>query len=873
MIYVAMLLVLLVRNWAPRVTNQKTQGSGMPRSIKSREVSKMGGGDVCIIPDNIFDTEIGGDTGEWDPDPHDMHEAIDVQVPPPVLHPSRDSDSDGGNTEPVGGLAGARAARAFRCEIDKRKCIARFAGIKVFRYIALGTNKRFEGDSKLAQAFFSLSSTSPSLVVEKFTEVLGTLDRSEKAGARAYAITMNANQVLDPQYPGVEGWRESVGKEVASLFDQGVLRAIPIEQMNRDFPVRDLLPALLVCVTKSTGRKKSRIVACGNFQSTSKQDCYSWVCSQESWLGSMLLTLALHRPGREMSIKQVDIEIAFLQTRKENSSRVEVPTFLRIPKQVHGATGDPTHDSKGYVWQVIKFIYGLRTAPKDWWDTLVGALERFGYACSALDDCVLIKSGDGCVIAVYVDDLLVMGGSRVVDETLKYVADEFLTTPPKCLLTATEADPLEFLGKDLWVEGENENRKLIVSTTKHVDAMFTKLNMSDCNPLTVLNPNDFDFSKALDGTEVLNSADQTLLRSYVGATNYTSLSGRPDLVVASAKTSEGQAQGTLNHLSAAKRLVRCCKGTRGRRMEINIINVDYGDELEVRVYFDADFCSGYARTGLVYTLATPGSEKEMIFGWRSSKQKAITLSTTEAELVACSSGAREAIGLVNYFDCIFNSECRDSNKRVNFVSKIFGDNRACNFIAARQSGVRRVRHLDLSHLFVRDAVRDKKLTIHRVETSRNPSNMLTKVLGGSAMRRELILLSLYDHHIADDEHVPKIEVYSEGTTPGDTSTNPIVVDDNDDDTQLPQYAAANTAQTSVYPELLNRETKTVVKASYARYHLCEPPSQARMRGIIRPPLMPDTIRLENDVRRQYKKYCDGSPWEHLKGGKFYRENQ
>lgn len=137
-----------------------------------------------------------------------------------------------------------------------------------------------------------------------------------------------------------------------------------------------------------------------------------------------------------------------------------------------------------------------------------------------------------------------------------------------------------------------------------------------------------------------------------------------------------------------------------------------------------------------------GDPREVVFGWRTVKQRCITLSTTEAELAACSFAAKEGIGLRNYFRQLYSDS--DPAKRLFFSCALYGDNNSCNLIAQQRTGVRKVRHLALSHLYVREVVQSGDLTVNRVPTDTNAANLLTKVLSGTQLKREMRLSSLVD---------------------------------------------------------------------------------------------------------------------------------
>ena len=121
--------------------------------------------------------------------------------------------------------------------------------------------------------------------------------------------------------------------------------------------------------------------------------------------------------------------------------------------------------------------------------------------------------------------------------------------------------------------------------------------------------------------------------------------------------------------------------------------------------------------------------------WRSVRQPTLSHSTCEAELVAASFCARELIGLANLLGNVFKCSTR---------LEMFGDNVAANMIANTQASVRRVRHLDLAALYVRELTDTGRVTVNYVKTTANPADMLTKVLRHIAAKDECALIELFD---------------------------------------------------------------------------------------------------------------------------------
>ena len=113
----------------------------------------------------------------------------------------------------------------------------------------------------------------------------------------------------------------------------------------------------------------------------------------------------------------------------------------------------------------------------------------------------------------------------------------------------------------------------------------------------------------------------------------------------------------------------------------------------------------------------------------SSTQPTIALSVGEAEYVVLTKGATEALG----------AQSLAADLGLETVVQVALDSSTAKSIASR-SGVGKVRHLDTKALWVQEAVRTGRLSLHKVRGDANPANLLTKPLSFDEMLKELDLL-------------------------------------------------------------------------------------------------------------------------------------
>ena len=128
--------------------------------------------------------------------------------------------------------------------------------------------------------------------------------------------------------------------------------------------------------------------------------------------------------------------------------------------------------------------------------------------------------------------------------------------------------------------------------------------------------------------------------SAVGSLMYAMLCTRPDICYAVGVVSRFQSNPGLNHWIAVKHILKYLRRTRDYML------VYSSDDLKIQGYTDSDFQgdrdSRKSTSGSVFTLGGAAVV------WRSVKQSSIADSTMEAEYIAASKVAKEAVWLKNF---------------------------------------------------------------------------------------------------------------------------------------------------------------------------------------------------------------------------------
>ncbi len=129
---------------------------------------------------------------------------------------------------------------------------------------------------------------------------------------------------------------------------------------------------------------------------------------------------------------------------------------------------------EGMVCRLLKSLYGLKQAPKQWHEKFDKTLTSVGFVVNETDKCVYYRygGGEGVILCLYVDDILIFGTSLNVIEEVK----DFLSK--------------SFEMKDLGVADVIINIKLLrgddggitLVQSHYVDKVLSRFDYSDCKP-------------------------------------------------------------------------------------------------------------------------------------------------------------------------------------------------------------------------------------------------------------------------------------------------------------------------------------------------------------------------------------------------------
>lgn len=191
------------------------------------------------------------------------------------------------------------------------------------------------------------------------------------------------------------------------------------------------------------------------------------------------------------------------------------------------------------------------------------------------DPCVYANDRADLLIALYVDDGMVIGAS--LDKINKLLKIHFE-------ITQNEADC--FLG--LQIVRDRENKLTQVHQTAYTTRVLDKFNMMNCNSVSIPMDTHVTLKREFDKDGNIIKDETIPYSQLIGSLMFLAVGTRPDISFAVSKLSQFLEIPTTTHWLAAKRVLRYLQGTKS-------LGLTYGTKInegmELTAFSDADYAS------------------------------------------------------------------------------------------------------------------------------------------------------------------------------------------------------------------------------------------------------------------------------------------
>ena len=561
-----------------------------------------------------------------------------------------------------------------------------------------------------------------------FAHVMSLLQHDAPSDVRNISVWMATNPrslahlKRFPQYVQ-DLWRESRLKEFKSIVAKQAVEIIDKSQLP---PNAIVIPGAWIFKIKGDGTFKSRLILLGHLM---PKDDEIDVSSPTPRLATIRFILAVAiKLG--LAVEIVDIDTAFTYASPHTTIYASIPG---------GLYSDGRLDGK--YMHLLKNLYGADTAPRMFHNLLHNWFVADGFDINEHEPCLYIKwyESTPLFVCVHVDDCIVISSQALVDDFKERIQKIFSIKELGPLGLAKDGSPSLLLGMEI-IRTDDEFQ---VKQTKLIDALIEKAGNELHNvPLEKVPMRDLRLDSSSSPTTESEKMKWKLrpYRSYLGVIGYIMLASRNECsfgyqVLARFNDTYGQ-----DHWSALLAMIAYLKKTR----DTHFLVISKHGGMAFSAYCDSDWngsaCCKSSTGWIIFWGWVPIS-------WVSRLQRVTARSTGEAEFIALSSLAQEAVFLQMFAKsmhvppCAFEIFSNDKSRyqagsaqpaaAFDTAVKIWSDSKVALAQASKPDHwvVDKLRHIRTAFFFFKSYVRSAQLQLCSVSGNDNPADIFTKGFG------------------------------------------------------------------------------------------------------------------------------------------------
>ncbi|KAG7578737.1 Ribonuclease H-like superfamily [Arabidopsis thaliana x Arabidopsis arenosa] len=471
-------------------------------------------------------------------------------------------------------------------------------------------------------------------------------------------------------------------------------------------------------------RYKARLVAQGFSQrpGIDYEETYSPVMDAITF--RFLMGLAA---SKNLEMYLMDVVTAYLYGSLDNDIYMRIPEGLKMPEALRSKSKEIC------AVKLQRSLYGLKQSGRMWYNRLSEYLLSKGYTNNAICPCVFIKKFPSgfVIIAVYVDDLNIIGTPKEIDDARTHMKEEF---------------EMKDLGKTKFCLGlqiEHFQEGIFVHQSNYTKRILKRFNMDKANPLSTpmvnrsLNVENDPFRPCEDNEEFLGP--EVPYMSAIGGLMYLANCTRPDIAFATNLLARYNSSPTRRHWNGIKHIFRYLQGT-----------IDLGlyyprnSEFGLVGFADAGYLSdphkSRSQTGYVFTIGGTA------ISWRSQKQTIVATSSNHAEIIALHEACRECVWLRSMTNHIQEASGLVIKRE---PTRLYEDNAAC--VAQIKEGYiksDRTKHIPPRFFsYTQELEKNKEVDVQYIRSSDNAADLFTKALPTSTFRKHVQSIGM--RHLRD----------------------------------------------------------------------------------------------------------------------------
>ena len=498
---------------------------------------------------------------------------------------------------------------------------------------------------------------------------------------------------------------QTAKKEIKGILDKETFEPKHPHELNED---GDIIPSKMFLREKFLpdgmfDKLKARLVGGGHFQD---RNLYPDTSSPTPKIEN-IFTIAALAAQEKRKVTTLDIGSAYLNASMDEEDR---PVYMKLNKQISELVCEVDPNFKEYkdknheiIVKLRKALYGCIQSAKLWYKHIRITLENIGFNINAEDECIFNKttdSGSQITIIVYVDDLLITCIVQdEIDKVTSKLKDVYKSVTMKHGLIHS------YLGMTF---NFSEEGQVKISMEGYIKDLI-----KDCNTTgTATSPANENLFKDIK-SEPLNQVRSKQLHSIVARMLYLGTRVRPEILL------------TVNYLATRvnnfsegdfQKATRCLQYLNAEPELGLTLRLGNQNEMLINLYADASFAVHSDSKSHSAGVVKVG---EATVGAKSTKQKLVTRSTTEAELVCASDMLNKGLTQRKFL----LSQGYTLGPVILHMSTI-------KMITNGKSTSQRTKHIAVRYFFMRERIDGNELKVIYTPTKDMIADILTKPLQG-----------------------------------------------------------------------------------------------------------------------------------------------
>ena len=522
-------------------------------------------------------------------------------------------------------------------------------------------------------------------------------------------------------------WIEAIRVELENLLSRKVWREEPLPQGAKPVPGRYVWKVKRTD-TGTIAKWKVRWIVQG-FRQRAGHDYEKTFASVANIVTVRIMLAMACELG--WNVYQMDVKAAYLCSKIESNVRM----YIKCPD---GYKLDP-----GMYARLLRGLYGTRQGGALWAGLRTRVLKKLKFEQSLAEPSLYTKITplERVLVTCIVDDFVITGDDPACQRFKREIAKEWEMTDEGKL----------FWCLNLRVTRDIQRGLLKIDQAQYVDEILKRFNMQNCNPRQTPMREKPVLSQDMCPDSDPTNKDKTVFpyASAIGSLLYLRLT-RPDILVAISILARFMKNPQRKHWDAVKDVFKYLKGSRNRGLMYRSTVPTLKKPWRITMWVDSDYGTnpdsrrsragflGYLNVNLItFNSALQRGNKRPFpcDGLRSNFHgvkfpktpmddeplPSMSTGTCDAEYMALSLAVKELIWIYMLL--------KTMRIPVEKPCVVYEDNRATIKIAENATAMRRTKHIDIRHHFLREHVENGIIKIIPVSTTEQRADAMTKVLG------------------------------------------------------------------------------------------------------------------------------------------------